>query len=91
VWGWRAVFFVVGALGIVWVVFWLRNYFNPDVHPRVSAAELGYIREAVEAPAQRVPYRRILRMRRTWAFALAFALTAPVFWFYLYWLPPFLN
>ncbi len=91
VWGWRAVFFVVGALGIVWVVFWLRNYFNPDAHPRVSAAELGYIREAVEAPAQRVPYRRILRMRGTWAFALAFAMTAPVFWFYLYWLPPFLN
>ncbi|MEZ2133205.1 hypothetical protein AAE028_36325, partial [Sinorhizobium sp. CB9] len=34
---------------------------------------------------------RILRMRGTWAFAIAYALTAPVFWFYLYWLPPFLN
>lgn len=91
VWGWRAVFFAVGALGIVWVVFWLRNYFNPDAHPRVGAAELGYIREAAEAPAQRVPYARILRMRGTWAFALAFSITAPVFWFYMYWLPPFLN
>ncbi len=30
-------------------------------------------------------------MRGTWAFALAYAITAPVFWFYLYWLPPFLN
>ncbi|MGA3702732.1 MFS transporter [Ralstonia nicotianae] len=91
VWGWRAVFFVVAALGIVWAVFWLRNYFNPDAHPGVGAAELAYIRETAEPPAQRVPYARILRMRGTWAFALAFAITAPVFWFYLYWLPPFLN
>ncbi|UCF26095.1 MAG: MFS transporter [Ralstonia sp.] len=94
VWGWRAVFLVVGALGLVWVVFWLRNYFNPDAHPRVSATELGYIRDGAkegETPAQRVPYSQILRMRGTWAFALAFAITAPVFWFYLYWLPPFLN
>ncbi|MGA4334665.1 MFS transporter [Ralstonia nicotianae] len=91
VWGWRAVFFVVAALGIVWAVFWLRNYFNPDAHPGVGAAELAYIRETAEPPAQRVPYARILRMRGTWAFALAFVITAPVFWFYLYWLPPFLN
>ena len=33
----------------------------------------------------------ILKMRGTWAFALSYAMTAPVFWFYLYWLPPFLN
>jgi ACS family hexuronate transporter-like MFS transporter len=94
VWGWRAVFLVVGALGLVWVVFWLRNYFNPDAHPRVSATELGYIRDGAkegETAAQRVPYSQILRLRGTWAFALAFAITAPVFWFYLYWLPPFLN
>ncbi len=38
-----------------------------------------------------MPFSRILRMRGTWAFAIAYALTAPVFWFYLYWLPPFLN
>ena len=38
-----------------------------------------------------MPYAQVLRMRGTWAFALAFAITAPVFWFYLYWLPPFLN
>ncbi len=30
-------------------------------------------------------------MRGTWAFAIAYCTDRPVFWFYLYWLPPFLN
>ncbi len=49
------------------------------------------MQQGVEPDAEKVPYSRIIRMRGTWAFALAFAMTAPVFWFYLYWLPPFLN
>ena len=55
---------------------------------RGVGADITQAREPEAAP---VPYSQILRMRGTWAFALAFAITAPVFWFYLYWLPPFLN
>jgi ACS family hexuronate transporter-like MFS transporter len=90
-WGWQAAFYAIGALGILWLVFWWLNYQNPEQHPRVSARELAYVQHEVEPEPVKVPYSRILRMRGTWAFALAFAITAPVFWFYLYWLPPFLN
>lgn len=90
-WGWPAVFFCVGALGLVWLWFWWRHYRDPAQHPAVSAAELAYLQREQAASAPRLPYTRILRLRATWAYAIAFSLTAPVFWFYLYWLPPFLN
>lgn len=90
-WGWQAAFLCMSALGLVWVVLWGLNYFNPEVHPRVKKSELEYIQTDAEPAAARVPFSHILRMRGTWAFALAYSLTAPVFWFYLYWLPPFLN
>ncbi|SME94577.1 MFS transporter [Pseudogulbenkiania subflava] len=91
VWGWQAAFYTIGSLGAVWLVFWLRNYYNPEEHPRVSQQERDYVLQGVEPAPEKVPYSRILTMRGTWAFALAFTITAPVFWFYLYWLPPFLN
>jgi ACS family hexuronate transporter-like MFS transporter len=91
VWGWQAAFLCMGLLGLSWVVVWRLKYFNPDEHPTVSQAELDYIHKAVEPEPVKVPFTHILKMRGTWAFALAYSLTAPVFWFYLYWLPPFLN
>ncbi|HIV72376.1 MAG TPA: MFS transporter [Candidatus Aquabacterium excrementipullorum] len=91
VWGWQAAFFAMGLMGAVWLTFWLRHYRNPDEHPSVTDTERAHITQAREPEAAPVPYSQILRMRGTWAFALAFAITAPVFWFYLYWLPPFLN
>ncbi|TWI52997.1 ACS family hexuronate transporter-like MFS transporter [Pseudomonas duriflava] len=91
IWGWQAAFLCIAALGFVWLVFWALNYFNPESHPRVNERERAYVQSEKEPEAQRVPFTRIIRMRGTWAFALAFAITAPVFWFYLYWLPPFLN
>ena len=90
-WGWQAAFYVIGALGGVWLLLWLGHYHNPETHPRLGPAERAWIEADPEPPPRRVPYARILRLRGTWAFALAFAVTAPVFWFYLYWLPPFLN
>lgn len=90
-WGWQAAFIAMGSLGLVWVVLWGLYYFNPEDHPRVAPRELDYIQQEVEPHASPLPFRRILRQRGTWAFAVAYAITAPVFWFYLYWLPPFLN
>ncbi|KAA8712862.1 MFS transporter [Pseudomonas cannabina] len=91
VWGWQAAFVAMGSLGIIWVIMWRLKYYNPEEHPTVSKTELDYINQEVEPEPVKVPFSGILKMRGTWAFALAYAITAPVFWFYLYWLPPFLN
>ncbi|MEG5263519.1 MFS transporter [Pseudomonas sp. JDS28PS106] len=91
VWGWQAAFVAMGTLGLLWAAIWRLKYYNPEEHPTVSPAELSYINQGVEPEPVKVPFSHILKMRGTWAFALAYSLTAPVFWFYLYWLPPFLN
>src|SRR5579875_1416029 len=41
--GWRGAFFGTGALGFVWLAFWLVMYSKPHEHRSVSAAELAHI------------------------------------------------
>ena len=89
--GWRWAFAVTGALGFVWLAFWLRWYRKPEDHPRCSPAELSYIRsDAPEAQAA-VKWAELLTHRQTWAFAIAKFLTDPIWWFYLFWVPDFLQ
>lgn len=91
VWGWQAAFFIIGAMGIAWLVIWLKTYHNPEDHPAVSQAELDYIHKGTEPEVEKVSYSKVIKLRATWAYAVGNFLTAPVFWFYLYWLPPYLN
>ncbi|HEY6008645.1 MAG TPA: MFS transporter, partial [Geobacteraceae bacterium] len=91
VWGWQVAFYIIGALGLLWLFFWLKSYHNPEHHPSVTKTELDYIHKGVEPEAVKVPYSRVIRLRATWAYTIGNFLTAPVFWFYLYWLPPYLN
>ena len=42
--GWESVFYVFGAIGIVWFIFWCFLVFDgPDVHPRISEEEKAFI------------------------------------------------
>ncbi len=90
-WGFRTAFLLTGALGFVWVVFWLMCYAPPESHSRLSRAELDYIREGREAPTGKLPWRAVLPHRQTWAFALGKFLTDPFWWLYLFWIPDFLQ
>jgi len=90
-WGWQWAFVATGGLGFVWLVAWLAIYRDPDRHPRVSKEELAWIRsDPVESEAA-VPWLRLLKHRQTWAFVLGKFLTDAIWWFYLYWLPKFLD
>ncbi|MDY0168919.1 MAG: MFS transporter [Thermoguttaceae bacterium] len=90
-WGWQSAFLVTGAIGFFWLVLWLLLYASPERHPRVSPGELAYIQHDRPETAVKVPWAKLLRHRQTWAFLLAKAMTDPVWWFYLFWLPKFLN
>jgi ACS family hexuronate transporter-like MFS transporter len=90
-WGWQWAFIATGALGFVWLVFWLATYRDPEAHPRVSPEELAYIRSDPVEPPGRVPWLRLLGYRQTWAFIVGKSLTDPVWLFYLFWLPKFLD
>jgi len=89
--GWRAAFLVTGAVGLVWLAFWLPMYRQPGSHPGVGASELALIHSDPPESAERVPWARLLRHRQTWAVAVAKLLTDPVWWFYLFWLADFLK
>ncbi len=89
--GWRGAFIATGASGFVWQAFWLLLYDPPETHRRISAAELAYVRSDPPEKTASVPWARILPLRETWAFALAKFFTDPVWWFYLFWLAPYLQ
>ena len=90
-WGWQWAFILTGALGFAWVVWWLVAYREPDHHPRLKPTELAYIRSDPPDPVVRIPWRKLLPHRQTWAFALGKFMTDPIWWLYLFWIPDFLH
>jgi ACS family hexuronate transporter-like MFS transporter len=89
--GWRWAFILTGAVGLLWIALWLALYRPPAKHPKLSNAEREYILSDADVPVAPVPWRQLLAYRQTWALIIARFLTDPVWWFYLYWVPKFLN
>ena len=89
--GWRAAFFVSGAAGLLWFALWMIVYRDPEKHPRCSPRELAYIRDGDAQRSADVGWASLIKFRQTWAFLIAKFLTDPVWWFYLFWLPGFLQ
>jgi ACS family hexuronate transporter-like MFS transporter len=94
--GWRAGFVFSGLLGFVWLVIWLRTYYPLDRHPTVTQAEVSLIRAGQDAPVAS-PERGVKRWmtlaknRNVWGIVLGRALTDPIWWFYVFWLPQYLS
>lgn len=89
--GWQSAFIATGAIGFVWLIFWLLIYSKPEEHKSISARELGYIQVDAPDKAASYPWLRLLPKRETWAFAFGKGLTDPVWWFYLFWFPKYLQ
>jgi ACS family hexuronate transporter-like MFS transporter len=90
-WGWQAAFLFTGVLSAIWLVTWLAVYRPPGQQPKLSPEELALIRSDPDEPAVRLPWTQLLRHRQAWAFVVAKFLTDPIWWFFLFWLPKFLN
>ena len=90
--GWRIAFVVTGATGFLWLFFWLRWYWVPARHPRVTGEERALIETVPGGTARRnVRWAQLFGFRQTWALFLARVLADPVWWFYLFWLPKYLS
>ncbi len=99
-WGWQWAFVLVGAVGLTWLFFWFRTYASPDEKLKagiLSQAEYDYIHSDMDEKVdekrkvEKVPWSKLLLYRQTWSFFFGKFLTDPVWWFYLFWLPAFLN
>ena len=90
--GWQAAFILTGLLGFIWLFFWLRLMSRPEENVSINAAELDLIKADTEEDLGKpTSIWKIIRTRKIWAIAIGKFMTDPIWWFFLYWLPKFLN
>ena len=95
--GWQWAFILTGAIGFIWVVLWVFIYEIPAKNKRLSKEEFAYINSDLEEnpdiaeSVPKTPWIKLLNYRQTWAFVAGKFLTDPVWWFFLFWLPAFLD
>jgi ACS family hexuronate transporter-like MFS transporter len=92
-WNWRWVFYVAGASGLLWTIWWMRDYFVPAAHPRLSGLEREEIGEVLQANARQetgIPWLRLFGYRQVWGLVLAKFMSDAAWYFYLFWLPKYL-
>lgn len=96
-WGWQWAFIITGAIGLLWLAFWMPMYEVPSKHRRLSKEEYDYIhsdkdeQQNTNGPTEKVKWVKLLTFKQTWAFLIGKGITDPIWWFYLFWLPSFLH
>ncbi len=94
--GWEMAFILVGAVGFLWLFFWLFFYEKPEKQKRLSAAELNYINgdkdvELSGLKTEKISWVKLFGYKQTWAFTIGKFMTDGVWWFFLFWLPAYLK
>jgi len=89
--GWRWAFLLTGALGFVWLILWLALYRKPEEHTQCAEAEQAYIQSDPIAPSGKIKWLQLVGYKQTWAFASGKFLIDPIWWFYLFWIPDYLQ
>ena len=93
--GWQWAFIITGTLGFIWVFFWLSMYRIPQQHPKVKPEELQYIKQDSDVTTvkaeKRIGWMALLRRHETYAICSTRLISDWVWWFFLFWIPDFLN
>lgn len=98
--GWEAAFLIIGALGFVWMFFWVFIYKDVHHNKHVNALELAYIEqdknngteeEQKTEEKPRPSIKQFLKYRQTWAIFFGKFITDGVWWFILFWTPAYIS
>jgi MFS transporter, ACS family, hexuronate transporter len=92
--GWQEAFIITGAIGFVWLLFWLYYYEIPNRHKKVTEAELAHIHSDNEEDTSNekpLSWGTLFRVRQTYVFIIGKLLTDPIWWFFLFWLPSYFS
>jgi ACS family hexuronate transporter-like MFS transporter len=81
--GWQVGFLALGLIGFAWMMGWTFFYKNHKPPSRPAAPDR-------RDPGSSVSWRLVLRTSQSWVYIVGIALTAPIYWFYIYWTPKFL-
>ncbi|WP_428659487.1 MFS transporter [Runella sp.] len=93
--GWQEVFWITGALGFVWLIFWLWLYNIPAQQKRLTTEEYNYIVSGQEKEEQgageksTINWFKLFSFPQTWAYITGKGLIDPIYWFFLFWLPSY--
>lgn len=97
VYGWQIAFLITGAIGFIWLIFWLIFYEIPSKHKKITAAEYEFIHSDVDEIVmplegeKEVKWVQLLGLRQTWTFVVGKLLTDPIWYFFLFWLPSYFS
>ena len=104
--GWEMAFIIIGGIGFIWAILWAVLYNKPNESTHVNQAELAYIQQDNNAPAEeaaaaptreqandslQIPFLKCFTYRQTWAFIVGKLLTDGVWWFFLFWAPAYFS
>ncbi|MDP9077476.1 MAG: MFS transporter [Bacteroidota bacterium] len=97
VYGWQMAFLITGAIGFIWLIFWVICYQIPSKHKKLTAAEYEFIHSDSEevvintGEEKKVKWVQLLGIRQTWTFVVGKFLTDPIWYFFLFWLPSYFS
>jgi MFS transporter, ACS family, hexuronate transporter len=94
---WHEVFWITGAIGFIWLIFWLIFYDLPAKQKRLSKEELNFILDGKEIETKqkeissvtKIKWYKLFTFPQTWALIAGKGLIDPIFWFFLFWLPSY--
>jgi ACS family hexuronate transporter-like MFS transporter len=94
--GWRYTFVASGILGFLWLILWLISYHPLDKHPALTLEERTLIEAGREGPTNSRQqgagkWLGLLKQPNVWGVVIGRALTDPIWWFYVFWLPQYLS
>lgn len=92
---WRWAFLVTGALGFIWVIFWVIFYQHPARQKRLSRREFDFIHEGepetlYDNNAKDILWSQLFKYKQTIAICATRFISDWVWWFFLFWIPDFL-
>lgn len=91
---WKWAFIITGAVGFIWIAFWLAYFHLPEKHPKLSAEEYQYImqdKDEQNPESAQVSWSQLFKYRQTWAICSTRFISDWVWWFFLFWIPDFLS
>ena len=99
--GWEMAFIIIGAIGFIWMGFFVKWYDKPEVSSHVNKEELAYIHqdEAEEAATTTakgedeapISFWKCFTFPQTWSFIVGKFFTDGVWWFFLFWAPAYFQ
>ncbi|BAU53872.1 MFS transporter [Mucilaginibacter gotjawali] len=97
IYGWQMAFIITGAIGFIWLIFWLLFYEMPSKHKKLTASEYEFIQSDLDevyiktSGENQVKWIKLLGIRQTWTFVTGKFLTDPIWYFLLFWLPSYFS